>query len=632
MSDTSPPDRTVTQTDPPADVPVDQTMVQSTPPTASTAPFIVSGSPTGRAAGESRSGDTVPGYEILGELGRGGMGVVYKARQVGLNRVVALKMVLAGGYADRREFARFLAEAEAVASIRHPNVVQVYEFNDAFDRPYLTMEYLDGGSLSAAIRRAGKFTPEAAAVMVEKIARGIQAAHDHGIVHRDIKPGNVLFDEAGEPKVTDFGLAKQGGRSDLTDTNAVMGTPAYMAAGQTKFVGPAADVYALGVILYECLTGTVPFSGETAMSVVLQVVKEIPEAVRKRAPDVPRDLELICLKCLEKDPRGRYPTAAALADDLRRYATGEPVSVRPPSLGTMVRFWTRQHFGSAGWTVAGGVLSGAAGGANVFLDMFGRKVPEARAKFERLTGAAPDGGGDSVSFMFLNVAEGLTSLLVPAILLATAILVRPRSRSADLAAGVLTGLISAVTFFTVSYAWWGTYSVAVRPVVDDMALLAEPDAGALATHPALAGLPADKRRAFLAAKIHNDLLMHLPWAIVTGMVLAVTLTVPIAVGLIATAGGLLRTRGLRPIILPLFLEIGVPVVVFAIHAFLLLNRALWYGMKPQYPPAYAGLLALTAFAIWVAGRGGPWWARALAQIVWIGYFVVSKSMVLYEYE
>ncbi len=202
----------------------------------------------------------VPGYELLEPLGEGGMGVVYKARQGTLNRLVALKMVLGGHRAGAKELIRFLAEAEAVAAVKHPHVVQVYEYGEADGRPFLAMEFLSGGSLSERLEAQGRLDPPAAARLVGTLAGAVQAAHDQGIVHRDLKPGNVLFDEAGEPKVTDFGLAKRGGGSDLTATQAVMGTPAYMAPeqarGDTKFVGPGADVYALGVILYECLTGT----------------------------------------------------------------------------------------------------------------------------------------------------------------------------------------------------------------------------------------------------------------------------------------------------------------------------------------------------------------------------------------
>jgi predicted Ser/Thr protein kinase len=274
----------------------------------------------------------VPGYALDGELGRGGMGVVYRATQISLNRPVALKMLLGGEFADPQELVRFLGEAEVVAAVRHPNVVQVYDYGDSGGRPYFAMEYLGGGSLVTLVRDGNSLSPTRAAELVEQVARGVQAAHDLGIVHRDLKPGNVLLAEDGTPKVTDFGLAKRGGRHDLTRTGAVMGTPSYMspeqAAGKTKFVGPAADIYALGVILYECLTGRVPFAADDTVKLLLKVVEDEPPPIREVAPNVPRDLEAICLKCLSKDPHRRYGTAGKLADDLKRFLSGEPVAAR----------------------------------------------------------------------------------------------------------------------------------------------------------------------------------------------------------------------------------------------------------------------------------------------------------------
>lgn len=304
----------------------------------------------------------VPGYEILGELGRGGMGVVYKARQVKLNRVVALKMILSGGHADSRELRRFVAEGEAVASIRHPHVIQVYDVGEADGHPYMAMECLDGGSLVDRLRANGRMNPHAAAELVMKIAAGVQAAHDRGIVHRDLKPHNVLLDSPppgappgawGEPKVMDFGIAKRGA-SDLTQTGAIMGTPSYMAPeqarGESKAIGPAADVYSLGVMLYECLTGTVPFTGADAWSVIKQVIGDDPQPASRRAPGVPRDLDLICRKCLAKQPAERYATAAALADDLRRYLAGEAV------VGARTGLWYATRKTAARWWRAAGAL------------------------------------------------------------------------------------------------------------------------------------------------------------------------------------------------------------------------------------------------------------------------------------
>jgi serine/threonine protein kinase len=291
-----------------------------------------------RAGSAGHQSGVPTGYEIVRELGRGGMGVVYEARQVKLNRTVALKMVLAARHADPRELDRFLLEAQAVAAIRHPHVIQVHDSGEVHGCPYMVMECLGGGSLADRLRTDGPMAPRAAAELVMKIARGVQAAHDLGIVHRDLKPHNVLLDAPpahappgawGEPKVTDFGLAKRAGSAHLTQTGAVMGTPAYMAPeqakGDNKKIGPAADVYALGVILYECLTKSVPFTGADAWSVIRQVIETEPQPPVRRAAGVPRELDLVCRKCLAKEPAERYPSAAVLADDLRRFLSGDPL-------------------------------------------------------------------------------------------------------------------------------------------------------------------------------------------------------------------------------------------------------------------------------------------------------------------
>ncbi len=298
--------------------------------------------PMGPAAGLDRL--VLPGYDVLEVLGRGGMAVVYKARQQSLRRVVALKVVLAGADASPEEVARFRVEAEAVAELHHPHIVQIYEVGRHDGCPYCSLEFIEGGSLADSLRRT-PLLPEQAARLTEKLARAIQCAHEHGIVHRDLKPGNILLTPEGEPKISDFGVAKRmDGERARTQTGAVLGTPGYMApeqaAGQ-RDVGPAADVYGLGAILYELLTGRPPFAASTALDTVLRVLSEEPAPPRRLQPKTPRDLETICLKCLEKDPRRRYPSAAALADDLHLFLRGEPISARPP--GPLGRFdrWAR---------------------------------------------------------------------------------------------------------------------------------------------------------------------------------------------------------------------------------------------------------------------------------------------------
>jgi eukaryotic-like serine/threonine-protein kinase len=289
-------------------------------------------------------------YELLGEIAHGGMGVVYKARQARLNRLVALKMILAGQFASESEVKRFRAEAEAAATLDHPNIVGIYEVGLHERQHYFSMQFIEGRTLAQTeadgAKRVG--AGKEAARLMAKVARAVQYAHERGILHRDLKPANILIDADGEPHILDFGVARRmGADSSLTADGAVLGTPSFMApeqaAGRTKELSAAADIYSLGAILYFLLTGRPPFTAASPLDTLVQVLEGeviVPRVINSR---VPRDLEQICLRCLEKSPERRYAAAATLAEDLERFARDEPVQARPPGIKPFLLHWMRRQ-------------------------------------------------------------------------------------------------------------------------------------------------------------------------------------------------------------------------------------------------------------------------------------------------
>jgi serine/threonine-protein kinase len=309
---------------------------------------VAATSPAGRTQhGHSSGPPSIPGYDIVGELGRGGMGVVYKAWHVPSKRFVALKMILSGAEATDTQRNRFRVEGEAAARLAHPNITRVYEVGEFEGNPYFALEFCGGGNLARKLS-GNPMLPQAAALLVEKLARAVAVAHSQQIIHRDLKPANILLASESEPKISDFGLAKRLDADGVqTRAGAVMGTPSYMPPEQTigagNHIGPAVDIYALGAILYECLTGRPPFKSATAVDTLEQVRRQEVVAPRLLNATVPLDLEIICTKCLRKLPHERYASAAELADELKRYLTGEPIRTRPPGAGHYVWRWVQSH-------------------------------------------------------------------------------------------------------------------------------------------------------------------------------------------------------------------------------------------------------------------------------------------------
>jgi tRNA A-37 threonylcarbamoyl transferase component Bud32 len=572
----------------------------------------------------------IAGYEILGELGRGGMGVVYKARQVGLNRLVALKMLRAGELASPADLQRFRAEAEAVAQLDHPHIVPVHEVGEQNGLPYFSMQLVEGTSLSEHLPRlAGK--PRSAVRLLATVARAIHYAHQRGIIHRDLKPANILVDAGGEPHVTDFGLARRvEGGSGLTQSGVIVGTPSYMPPEQAsgkKGLTTAVDVYALGAILYELLTGRPPFVAETPLDTVLQVLEREPEQPRTLNPQVDRDLELICLKCLAKEPRERYASSEALAADLERWLAGEPLSVRPPSLASLLRFWFRQNFGGGAWTMVIVMGMGIFNGLAFWLLVINpdlqphaaevyRHMPNLRPSWLVLPWQPPEWFQFLLSCAHAAVMSSAGLVIV--------LLVRPKNRAADIAAAAITGLVGTVTFFTVSYGWLNVSLTTVYPIMKDVELVSQAawdetkTDQLLAKYPDLKRVPAKERGEVLYHKIVLDLNTGIPVGIWIGLLGALGFGLLAIVGETLVASTLLRRRGsVRAMLLPYVELVGSSVALIA-WLYALLYK-LYFGLLASDPRhlLLCGVFVLTLTSVL---RCWPWYLRLLLHAGWISLY------------
>ena len=332
-------------------------------------------------------------YELLEEVGRGGQGVVFRARQKSLNRTVALKVISLGQWASKAHLKRFRLEAEAAAKLEHPGIVPIHEVGERDGSCYFSMKFVEGGQLDEVVRRA-PMSIRQAAELIAKVARTVHYAHQHGILHRDIKPGNILLDQKGEPHLTDFGLARLvETESTMTRTLEVLGTPSYMAPeqamGNNSAVSSATDVYGLGAVFYQLLTGQPPFAGGATYETIKLLLDTEPKQPRLLNPKIDRDLSTICLKCLEKDPKRRYSSALALAEDLERWLKHEPIQARHTGVFARGRKWVRRNPTSAllaaSWSLWRQPLAGSFGRVNLFPHARGQQA----SPFFRLKTSAP---------------------------------------------------------------------------------------------------------------------------------------------------------------------------------------------------------------------------------------------------
>jgi predicted Ser/Thr protein kinase len=408
------------------------------------------------AAGLEAPGRSFGDYELLEEIARGGMGVVYKARQRSLNRVVALKMILAGPLAAEADLRRFRTEAEAVASLEHPHIVPIYEVGEHQGQHYFAMKFVDGGNLA---EHRGRLAGDRHAIawLLAAVARAVHYAHQRGILHRDLKPANILLAANGEPHVADFGLARRlAGDAGLTQSGAIVGTPGYMAPEQAradKLLSTAVDIYGLGAILYELLTSRPPFQAETPLEVLVQVQTMEPVRPRMLQPDADRDLETICLKCLEKDPQQRYGSAEELAEDLERVVRHEPIRARPLSFGVVAWAWFRRNLQAVCCTAVAGVLGGLLAAAPALLKQLDHLALAQLFYAVYFPSETPP--GPNLGFVSWLAGRGSGGLMLsPALAISwlgacagffAVFLVRPANRAGEVAVGAASGLILALT-------------------------------------------------------------------------------------------------------------------------------------------------------------------------------------------
>jgi tRNA A-37 threonylcarbamoyl transferase component Bud32 len=464
-------------------------------------------------------------YELIELLAEGGMGVVYKARQISLNRLVALKMIRSGELATAEEVQRFRFEAQAAGNLKHPHIVPIHEVGEHQGQHYFSMDLIEGGSLADAVGRP--LEPTRTARLMAVVARAVHYAHQRGILHRDLKPANVLMDEQGEPHVTDFGLAKKVAAEPESGQAAsgIVGTPGYMAPEQVraeKLLSTAVDVYGLGAILYELLAGRPPFRAPTSFDTLLQVLEQEPARPRSLNPKADRNLETICLKCLEKDPKKRYGSAQELAEDLERVVRHEPIRARPPSFAVLAWVWFRRNVQAVCFVVLTGILGGLLVAAPDLLNHF-RDLDEAQQFYAdhfpsqpslvsmvRIVPQPGRSGGSVADAVFLGVFAGFLAVL----------LVRPANRVGEITLGGASGLIVALTALIF---WGGGHSL--DPLKQDVDLLKreadderiytrlrmEPERWSPASgrYPDLQPVPPAARVDVLARKINTDLELRL---------------------------------------------------------------------------------------------------------------------------
>ena len=550
-------------------------------------------------------------YELIDEIARGGMGVVYRGHQKSLNRDVAIKMILAGQFASEDEVNRFYTEAEAAAKLDHPNIVPIFEVGQFEGNHYFSMKLIEGQHLGQRLKALRNDVAKAVDILT-KVCDAVSHAHQRGILHRDLKPGNILLDQNDEPYVTDLGLARSvDGDSQLTRTGAVLGTPSYMppeqASGSTD-VTTAADIYSLGAILYEVLTGRPPFKAASPVETMMQVINELPERP-SAAGNVDRDLELICLKCLEKEPDHRYPSADALAKDLRCWMNGEPISVRAPSVANVTRFWLKQNFGRAIWTLIIGPLAGMISVLCLWFSTVNNDFASLKRLYERFPSV-------DTSWIFWGFVETPAWAIVPCMIMfaasivfigfATALFVKPKNQGADVAAGFVVGISASLAAFIFGMGSLSVLSVLNRGDIQLTSNLANAPPSQASeildmAYPELKGMPLEKQVDLLTTKIGMDYLHAVPRGLWYGFWISLSLYLIPCLFETIVAGPITRNEPRLWFAFCKYWERTFPIVILmTIFALIFATRLILggIGLEPGIPVYLVVIAIVVALILW----------------------------------
>lgn len=562
-------------------------------------------------------------YELLDEIARGGMGVVYRARQKSLNRIVALKMILSGQFASEDDVERFKVEALAVAQLDHESIIPIYEIDQHEGRHYFSMKLVEGGHLDDHLESLRENDITKAIEILAKVCHAIHHAHQRGILHRDLKPPNILLDPQGNPFVTDFGLARQmDSQRQLTQTGAVLGTPNYMAPEQasgTCDITTAADIYSLGALLYKIISGNPPFDADSTLDTLMQVLNESPVKPSEHCK-VDRCLEQICMKCLSKEPSQRYDTAAELASDLEKWLAGEPVSISSPSVASVTRVWLKQNFGRVAWALLIGPVFGIVSGMCLWYSTTHQNISEAVDTYNMLPSA--DRPNIWIPFDTPNWASALLMTIFAAAIVfigfITVIFVKPKNQGADLAAGAIVGVCATLAGFLCCLGSLGvlTNESNEKQVILDLVREYDSDEFNLAysKYPELEEFDKATQFKMLLDKQEYDRIFSVPQGVWLGVIASLSVYLFPSLFEAYAAGPILRkhktwSRSLIP-----YIETAFPVAILMTIFAVMFSTWLLYGAVGVLPGWSLWLLfLLIVIAVIVRRRTWHWLVRFTVQ-------------------